>query len=83
MYERHCTYCHGAGLNTGGATPDLRRSGAAIHEVWQNIVIDGVLASAGMVSFKDYVTPQDAEDIRQYVLAEANRVYASQEAEAE
>ena len=78
MYERHCTYCHGAGLSTGGATPDLRRSGAAIHEVWQNIVIDGVLASAGMVSFRDYVTPQDAEAIRQYVLAEANRVYSSQ-----
>lgn len=83
MYERHCTYCHGAGLSTGGATPDLRRSGAAIHEVWQSIVIDGVLASAGMVSFKDYVTPEDAEAIRQYVLAEANRVYSNQAPDVE
>ena len=81
MYERHCTYCHGAGLNTGGITPDLRRSSAATHEIWQQIVIDGVLASAGMVSFRDFVTSKDAEDIRQYVLAEANRVYAAQPAE--
>ncbi len=81
MYERHCTYCHGAGLNTGGITPDLRRSGAAIHEVWQQIVIDGVLASAGMVSFRDFISPEDAEAIRQYVLLDANRVYAAQEAQ--
>ena len=79
MYERHCTYCHGAGLNTGGITPDLRRSSAATHGIWQQIVIDGVLASGGMVSFRDFITPEDAEAIRQYVLLDANRVYAAQE----
>ncbi len=83
MYERHCTYCHGAGLNTGGVTPDLRRSTSAIHEVWQQIVIDGVLASAGMVSFQDFITAEDAEAIRQYVLLDANRVYAAQESESD
>ena len=76
MYERHCGYCHGAGLRTGGVTPDLRWSQPAIHELWQKIVIDGLFENAGMVSFRKFLTPDDAEAIRQYVLSEANRVYA-------
>ena len=38
-------------------------------------MLGGVLQSRGMVSFSDHVSPEDAEAIRQYVLAEANRRY--------
>ena len=24
VYQRHCSYCHGDGMRTGGLTPDLR-----------------------------------------------------------
>jgi len=75
VYHRHCGYCHGDGLRTGGVTPDLRWSSARVHDTWQDIVLGGVLQSRGMVSFSDYVSPEDAEAIRQYVLAEANRRY--------
>jgi hypothetical protein len=63
-------------LRTGGVTPDLRWSSSNVHDIWQDIVRGGVLQAVGMVSFEKYVSEQDAEAIRQYVLAEANRRYA-------
>ena len=75
VYQRHCSYCHGDNLRTGGVTPDLRWSGQGIHEQWQQIVRDGILQGRGMVSFKQYVSAEEAEAIRQYVLHEANRRY--------
>ncbi len=80
MYQRHCSYCHGDGLRTGGLTPDLRYSGQAVHEQWQAIVRDGILAARGMVSFAPYVDEATAEAIRQYVLEEANRLYQRKQA---
>ena len=47
--------------------------------MWQDIVLGGILAPLGMVSFADYVTEDDSEAIRQYVLAEANRAYAERQ----
>ena len=76
VYQRHCSYCHGDGLRTGGITPDLRWSGPGVHQLWQKIVMDGLFENAGMVSFRDYISAEEAEAIRQYVLSEANRVYA-------
>jgi hypothetical protein len=35
-----------------------------------------------MVSFKKFLTPADAEAIRQYVLSEANRLYSQSTATA-
>ena len=38
-------------------------------------LIGGMLQPAGMVSFSRFLTPADAEAIRQYALSEANRLY--------
>ena len=81
VYHRQCEYCHGAGLRTGGVNPDLRWSPAATHDIWQDIVLGGILEARGMVSFSEYVSEEDAEAIRQYVLAEANRLYQREHAE--
>jgi mono/diheme cytochrome c family protein len=82
MYQRFCSYCHGDALRTGALNPDLRWSSADVHAVWQDIVIGGMLQPVGMVSFKEFLTPADAEAIRQYVLTEANREYARTKAAA-
>ncbi len=50
-----------------------------MHDIWQDIVRGGTLKSVGMVGFAPYVSEQEAEAIRQYVLFEANRLYESQE----
>ena len=79
IYQRHCSYCHGDGMRTGGLTPDLRYSAPAVHETWQEIVRGGARKAMGMVGFSDYVDEDDAEAIRQYVLSEANRLYLQQQ----
>ncbi|MBQ73563.1 MAG: PQQ-dependent dehydrogenase, methanol/ethanol family [Gammaproteobacteria bacterium] len=80
LYEKHCSACHGGGLRTGGINPDLRRSSPAIHKTWQDIVIGGLLQPLGMVSFSQFMSSDDAEAVRQYVLGEANRQYTKQQA---
>jgi mono/diheme cytochrome c family protein len=78
VFHRHCAMCHGDSLRGGGLTPDLRHSGENVHNIWQDIVLGGVLKARGMVSFAEFVSEADAEAIRQYVLSEANRLYAEQ-----
>jgi hypothetical protein len=46
---------------------------------WQQIVIEGALKDSGMVSFKQYVTPQEAENVRGYVSSEAGRFWKYQD----
>lgn len=68
-YSRNCMTCHGAFGISSGVLPDLRWSGlAASEEAWRAVVIDGVLHDKGMVSFAQWLTPEDAEAIRAYVL---------------
>ena len=72
LYTQNCYVCHGAGAQSAGVLPDLRRSGAlADRAAWNAIVHDGVLESHGMVSFKAYLNSAQIEDIRAYVALKA------------
>ena len=73
-YHRTCLVCHGMNAVSASAIPDLRRSSAAADpETWKAVVIDGVLTDNGMVSFARNYSPDDAEAIRAYVVAQANK----------
>ncbi|WP_225009698.1 MULTISPECIES: PQQ-dependent dehydrogenase, methanol/ethanol family [Novosphingobium] len=73
LYGRYCTVCHGDAAIAGGLVPDLRHSGAlGSDEAIRSIVIDGVLHQNGMVSFKSALKPEDAEDLRQFLIKRAN-----------
>lgn len=73
LYGRYCTVCHGDAAIAGGLVPDLRHSGAlGSEEAIKSIVIDGVLHENGMVSFKSALKPEDAEDLRQFLIKRAN-----------
>ncbi|KCZ92281.1 PQQ-dependent dehydrogenase, methanol/ethanol family [Hyphomonas johnsonii] len=73
LFSRNCMVCHGALAKSSGVLPDLRWSAITGNaEAWRGVVIDGNLSANGMVSFSDYVTPDDAEAIRAYVLAQAH-----------
>lgn len=72
-YNRTCSVCHGGNASVA-YTADLRRSAAlASAETWKSIVIDGALKDTGMVAFNDILTPQDAENIRAYVIRQAKK----------
>jgi mono/diheme cytochrome c family protein len=71
LYAESCGSCHGknAIARHGGSVPDLRFASAASHSTWQSIVIGGARRALGMPGFE--ISPEDAEAIRQYILAEA------------
>ena len=81
-YMRYCQWCHGDSAVSGGLIKDLRASAALHHaESWDAIVLDGVLSDAGMVSFKEFLSVEDADAVREYVIHEANKVVATASAD--
>jgi quinohemoprotein ethanol dehydrogenase len=73
LYGEHCFRCHGVGTKSGGLLPDLRFSSRETHARWNDIVLGGVRAGAGMASFADVLTPDDAAAIQAYVITQAHR----------
>ena len=72
-FQRNCAVCHGELAISSGVLPDLRWSEvSASKEAWKSIVLDGSLASRGMVSFAEQLEPDKAEAIRAYVVKQAH-----------
>ncbi|HTC52915.1 MAG TPA: PQQ-dependent dehydrogenase, methanol/ethanol family [Steroidobacteraceae bacterium] len=68
LYGRRCGLCHGFDAVSGNIVPDLRRSAFLTSpEGWQSVVIGGALASRGMISWQEYLTPAQAEAVRAFV----------------
>jgi quinohemoprotein ethanol dehydrogenase len=72
MYARFCGTCHGSEGFSRGMFPDLRYAGAiGSADAFKAIVMDGALATNGMVSFAKALQPGDAEAIRAYLVSAA------------
>lgn len=72
-FGRYCSVCHGGNAIGNGFTPDLRVSGTLANaDTWKAVVLDGILADRGMVSFAKVLTAQDAENMRAYVINRSN-----------
>jgi quinohemoprotein ethanol dehydrogenase len=72
LYELYCTQCHGHSVVAGGVVPDLRyASSLASSASYASIVLGGALIKNGMLSFAQYLQPDDVEAIRAYVIREA------------
>jgi quinohemoprotein ethanol dehydrogenase len=72
QYMASCMVCHGALVISGGVTPDLRMLSAEKHQIFKEIVYDGVIHSAGMPRMGDLVSEQDVHDIHAYIIQRAN-----------
>ena len=74
LYQDICMGCHGLNAVSGLLIPDLRGSGM-IHsaESWDQVVRGGILAPRGMASFEPYLTKEQSEAIRAYIIREAWR----------
>jgi quinohemoprotein ethanol dehydrogenase len=77
LYNRFCGRCH---MLDRGVLPDLRRLTPARHEMFYDIVLNGVLAGAGMGRWDDVLSRQDAEAIHAYIVDEAWKAYDAQQA---
>lgn len=78
-YHRHCAVCHGLLAVGPYEIPDLRYSDPSIHDAYEAIVLEGVLADTGMASFADVLDAADVKNIQSYVLTEAWTHYKKQE----
>ncbi len=77
-FQRYCLVCHGPGAVGNGVLPDLRKSASiADADTWKSVVIDGVLKGNGMVSFASVLSPQEAEQMRAYVISRAHYAKAN------
>jgi hypothetical protein len=75
-YEQNCTICHLDGARMGGF-PDLRYSPYLNSDAgFKAVVIDGALTEAGMLSFKQALSVEEAEAIRAHVVSMANTLKA-------
>lgn len=76
LYHANCAVCHGASVS-GTYLPDLKTSPMLLSaENWKSVVIDGARQPMGMISFKEYLTNDQAESIRAYVLSESAKAKA-------
>ena len=74
LYRSYCTRCHGHATVAGGVVTDLRYSAMlGSPEAHRAVVLDGVLMRNGMISFSDFLKPDDVEAIRAYVIEQAHR----------
>ena len=71
--------CHGLGAVSQGLVPDLRAMSKTTHEIFDAIVLDGVLAPVGMIGFESVMTKQDSEHVRRYLIRAAHDQVALQE----
>jgi PQQ-dependent dehydrogenase (methanol/ethanol family) len=70
-FNANCQVCHGANA-TGSWLPDLKRSPMIVtSDNFNSVVIQGVRAHNGMVSFSRFLTPQQVEDVRAFLISQA------------
>ena len=82
-FDGQCRYCHGFGVVSGGAAPDLRASAVVLDkDAFAAIVRDGALTQNGMPAFA-HLTDGELDSIRHYIRQQANSALASNALAAE
>ena len=79
LYHAYCFLCHGGGARSDGVIPDLRMMQASSHDVFDQIVRDGLLEQNGMAAFGDVLSQAQARQIQAYIIQRASEDYAAQD----
>jgi len=78
VYNDNCTMCHDTAYGNRGLFPDLRYSPMInTAQAFRSVVLDGVLQSRGMVSFRERFGAEDAEAVRAYITQRAHQAMAA------
>ncbi len=72
LYLQYCMGCHRSPGKGGGAIPDLTRSSKGIFKNYEEIVLNGMLASQGMPKLGDKISKEELADIQSFVLYTAD-----------
>lgn len=71
-YIRYCAFCHGGYAVSSGVAPDLRRMTHETHDIFNEIALNGLYQHNGMVGFSDWLSEDDANAIRAYIIERSN-----------
>lgn len=77
LYNRFCARCHVFGP---GVLPDLRRLTPEKHQLFYDIVLNGILQPLGMGRFDDVLTGEDAKSLHAYIVRAAWQGFSNQSA---
>ena len=69
LYAQRCAMCHGRNAQSGGSLADLRYATPATYDIFQNIVREGAYSGLGMPNLGEYLSEQDADSIKQFILS--------------
>jgi len=62
----------------GGSVPDLRKSALVPTEVFSKVLLEGLLESAGMPSFKGKINASELPALRAFIVNQAWSGYEAQ-----
>ena len=72
LYQQECSGCHGpGGVGGGSGVPDLRYTDAAVHGVFEKIVLEGLREPGGMPRFSDLFNAEEVRSIQAFLLEQA------------
>jgi quinohemoprotein ethanol dehydrogenase len=77
LFATNCASCHGNAPRA--PVPDLRRSVAAIHVAFKDIVLKGALQQRGMPPWDDRLNEAQVDQIHAFVISDARQAYAEQQ----
>ena len=77
LFRTNCASCHGNAERA--PIPDLRRSSAATHSAFQQIVRGGALQPRGMPRWDDLLTEAEVDKIHAFIISVARDAYAQQQ----
>ncbi|MFK7733809.1 MAG: PQQ-dependent dehydrogenase, methanol/ethanol family [Pseudomonadales bacterium] len=80
LYHRYCNRCHGSGVVSDGSIPDLRYLDPVWHDNFEEVVLNGMMISAGMPRFDQVLDSDGVRAIQAYVLDQAHQAYDLTEA---
>jgi PQQ-dependent dehydrogenase, methanol/ethanol family len=69
LFGERCAFCHGRNVQGGGSIADLRYASPATYDIFQNIVRGGAYASMGMPNLSQYLSEEEVEAIKNYILS--------------
>jgi quinohemoprotein ethanol dehydrogenase len=82
LFNTSCVICHGMGMRSGGAAPDLRKSSVPLNaDAFAAVVRDGGLSRSGMPSFDEF-SREDLDGLRMFIRQRSRADLTAQSGEA-
>lgn len=79
LFHTYCMVCHGPGAVSRSGIPDLRYMQAKTHEDFIAIVLGGLRANKGMVSFADVLSFDDTQAIHAYLIEQGQQALEAEQ----